>query len=64
MPAYVSKLAPRSAVFAEEAGMFVFVQGSEGWLKKKVELGLPNFTTVAIRSGVQKGDVLALQRPM
>jgi len=57
-------LAPRAAVFAEEAGAFVYVQGAEGWLKKKVELGLPNFTTVAIRSGVQKGDVLALQRPM
>jgi HlyD family secretion protein len=57
-------LAPRSAVFADEAGWFVFVQGSEGWIKKKVELGLPNFTQVAIRSGVQKGDVVALQRPL
>jgi hypothetical protein len=25
---------------------------------------LPNFTAVAIRSGLQKGDVVALQRPM
>jgi HlyD family secretion protein len=57
-------LAPRSAVFAEEAGSYVFVQGAEGWIKKKVELGLPNFTQIAIRSGVQKGDVVALQRPM
>ena len=57
-------LAPRSAVFAEESGSYVFVQGPEGWIKKKVELGLPNFTTVAIKSGVQKGDVIALQRPM
>jgi len=57
-------LAPRSAVFAEEAGMFMFVQGPEGWIKKKVELGLPNFTQVAVKSGVQKGDVVALQRPM
>ena len=56
--------APRSAVFTEEAGVFMFVQGPEGWIKKKVDLGLPNFTTVAIRSGVQKGDVVALQRPM
>jgi HlyD family secretion protein len=57
-------MAPLSAVFAEEGGSFVFVQGPEGWIKKKVELGLPNFTTVAIKSGVQKGDVIALQRPM
>jgi HlyD family secretion protein len=57
-------VAPRSAVFADEAGSFLFVQNPEGWVKKKVELGLPNFTVVAIRSGVQKGDVVALQRPM
>ena len=43
---------------------YVFVQGPEGWIKKKVELGLPSFTSVAIRSGIQKGDVIALQRPM
>jgi HlyD family secretion protein len=57
-------MAPLSSVFAEEGGSYVFVQGSEGWIKKKVELGLPSFTTVAIRSGLQKGDVIALQRPM
>ena len=57
-------MAPRSAVFAEESGSYVFVQGAEGWIKKKVELGLPSFTMVAIRSGLQKGDVVALQRPM
>ena len=57
-------IAPLSAVFAEEGGSYVFVQGPEGWIKKKVELGLPSFTMVAIRSGLQKGDVVALQRPM
>ena len=57
-------MAPLSSVFAEESGTYVFVQGSEGWIKKKVELGLPSFTMVAIRSGLQKGDVIALQRPM
>jgi HlyD family secretion protein len=57
-------MAPLSSVFAEESGAYVFVQGSEGWIKKKVELGLPSFTMVAIRSGLQKGDVIALQRPM
>jgi HlyD family secretion protein len=57
-------LVPRSAVFAENNESYVFVQGPEGWLKKKVEVGIPNFTNVSIKSGVQKGDVVALQRPM
>jgi HlyD family secretion protein len=57
-------MAPLSAVFAEENGDYVFVQGPEGWIKKKVVLGLPSFTMVAIRSGLNKGDVVALQRPL
>jgi len=57
-------VAPRSAVFAENEGSFVLVQGADGWLKKKVDLGLSSFTAVSIRSGLQKGDVVALQRPM
>jgi len=57
-------IAPLASVFAEEGGPYVFVQGPEGWIKKKVELGLPSFTMVAIRSGLQKGDVVALQRPL
>ena len=57
-------VAPRSAVFAEEGGSYVFVQGPEGWIKKKVELGMPSFTMISIRSGLQQGDVVALQRPM
>jgi HlyD family secretion protein len=57
-------VAPRSAVFAESDASFVFVQGPEGFIKKKVDLGLSNFTAVSVRSGLQKGDVVALQRPM
>ncbi|MDE3166148.1 MAG: hypothetical protein KGN36_10100 [Acidobacteriota bacterium] len=55
---------PRAAVFAENDESYVFVQGTEGWVRRKVETGLPNHTTVAIRSGLEKGDVIALQRPM
>jgi biotin carboxyl carrier protein len=55
---------PRAAVFEENGGSFVFVQTPEGWVKKQVEAGLRNFTQVAIRSGVQKGDMVALQRPI
>jgi HlyD family secretion protein len=57
-------LAPREAVFQENGSPVVFLQGPEGWIRKPVELGVVNFTTVAIRSGVKKGDVIALQRPM
>lgn len=57
-------IAPRAAVFDEEGGPVVFVQGPEGFIMKKIELGLPTFTTVAVRSGLQKGDVVALQRPL
>ena len=57
-------LAPREAIFEDNGSPVVFLQGPEGWIRKPVELGVVNFTTVAIRSGVKKGDVIALQRPM
>jgi HlyD family secretion protein len=57
-------VAPLPAVFDEGGGPFVFLQGPEGWLKRKVDLGLSSFTNVAVRSGLQSGDVVALQRPM
>jgi multidrug resistance efflux pump len=57
-------IAPRAAVFDEEGGPVVFVQGPDGFIMKKIEIGLPTFTTVSVRSGLQKGDVVALQRPL
>jgi len=30
---------PRAAVFEENGGAFVYVQGPEGWTKKQVEPG-------------------------
>ena len=57
-------VAPRSAVFDENGASYVFVQGPEGWIKKQVQLGLMSYIEVAIRSGVSKGDKIALQRPM
>ena len=54
----------RAAVFDEEGGPVAFVQGPDGFIMKKIELGLPTFTTVSVRSGLQKGDVVALQRPL
>ena len=55
---------PREALFEENGNSFVFVRGQKGWVRKPVEIGLPNFTKVAIRSGLQKGDVVAAQRPI
>jgi multidrug efflux pump subunit AcrA (membrane-fusion protein) len=55
---------PRSALFEENGSKFVFLQGPEGWIRKPVETGVVSFTQVAVHSGVQKGDVVALQRPM
>ena len=57
-------LVPRAAVFEENGGSFVFIQGPEGFTKKQVQPGLSSFTDVAIQSGLQKGDVVALQRPL
>jgi cobalt-zinc-cadmium efflux system membrane fusion protein len=57
-------VAPRSAVFDENGSSVVFVQTPEGWEKKKVEIGLTSFTHVSIRSGLQKGEVIAIQRPL
>jgi len=57
-------VAPRSAVFDENGTSVVFVQKGEIWEKKKVDLGLTSFTHVAIKSGVQKGDLIATQRPL
>ncbi len=57
-------VAPRPAVFTESDAAFVFIQGPDGWFKKKIDVGLTSYTAVAVRSGLQKGDVIALQRPM
>ncbi len=55
---------PRAAVFEENGSKFVFAKTQQGWVRKKVETGVTNNTSVAIRSGLQKGEVVALERPM
>jgi HlyD family secretion protein len=58
-------IAPLGAVFqngpAEKA--FVFVRAADGWHKREVALGLSNNIAVAVRSGLSKGDVVALDSP-
>ena len=56
---------PRSALFEDNGSKYVFLRNPDGaWIRKPVETGVVSFTNVAIHSGVQKGDVIALQRPM
>jgi HlyD family secretion protein len=56
---------PRAALFEDNGSKYVFLRNPEGaWIRKPVETGVVSFTDVAIHSGVQKGDVVALQRPM
>jgi multidrug resistance efflux pump len=57
---------PLEAVFQDRAGAppFVFLRSPTGWVRREVELGLANHLAVSVRSGVQKGDVIAAQRPL
>ncbi len=59
-------IAPLEAVFHEgnDQRPFVFLRSPAGWVRREVELGLANQFQVAVRSGVQKGDVIAAQRPL
>jgi multidrug efflux pump subunit AcrA (membrane-fusion protein) len=58
-------IAPLGAVFQDDpaAKPFVFVRTPEGWQKREVGLGLRNNIAVAVRSGLSKGDVVALDPP-
>jgi len=51
-------------VFEDSGKPFVFLQSPAGWIRKQIETGLKSNTAVSVRSGLQKGDVVALQRPM
>ena len=56
---------PRGAVFHSSEGKpFVWTRDSQGaWLRREVELGMASFTDVAVKSGLQSGDVVAIERP-
>jgi HlyD family secretion protein len=58
-------LAPLASIFRDDTGTkpFVFVRSAHGWRRQEVDLGLRNNTSVAVRSGVGKGDVVALDMP-
>jgi cobalt-zinc-cadmium efflux system membrane fusion protein len=57
-------LAPLASIFQDgSAKPVVFVRSAEGWQKREVELGMRNNLAVAVRSGLSKGDVVALDMP-
>jgi cobalt-zinc-cadmium efflux system membrane fusion protein len=56
---------PREAVFrdAETRRSFAYVKTAEGWEKRELELGLANYIQIAVRSGVNAGERVALSEP-
>jgi multidrug resistance efflux pump len=59
-------LIPLEAVFSGAPGEapFAWVQGPAGWEKTELELGLANYVSAAVRSGLHEGDVVATQWPL
>jgi len=60
-----STLIARESVFRDsrESDPYVFVRAGTAWVRRNVELGLANNTSVAVTSGLEKGEVVALSRP-
>jgi hypothetical protein len=58
-------VAPLGSVFRDGAGErpFVFVKKADGWERREVDLGLSNNLVVAVRSGLQPGEVIAAEYP-
>ncbi len=56
---------PRSAIFRDEPGgtPYVFVKRGEQWERREVELGTGNHVFVAVRRGLEPGEVVAARRP-
>jgi len=53
-----------SAVFNEDDGSsYVFLRIGESWERRDVEVGINDLQHVAIKSGIEIGDVVALSRP-
>jgi len=53
-----------SAVFNDDEGdSYVFLKKGESWERRDVEVGINDLQYVAIKSGIEVGDVVALSRP-
>lgn len=54
---------PREAVFEEAGASYVYVKKGSRFEKRPVELGFRTYTEVAVVSGVNAGEEVALRRP-
>jgi hypothetical protein len=54
---------PLSAIHAEKAKDFVFVNTGDRFEKREVKLGLRSATHAAVVSGVRQGEEIATDRP-
>jgi len=54
---------PRAAVFEEAGASYVYLKRGEKFERRPVDLGFRNHTEVAVLSGVNAGDEVALRRP-
>lgn len=59
-------IAPRAAVFQDSAAQqpFVWLQSPTGWMRREIEVELQNNVAVAVRTGLRKGDVVAVEKPV
>jgi Membrane-fusion protein len=59
-------LAPLASIFQDSPGgkPYVFLRSATGWQKRPVELGLQNSVDAVVKSGLSKGDVVALESPL
>jgi cobalt-zinc-cadmium efflux system membrane fusion protein len=58
-------VAPLESIFRDgpDGRPFAYVEAPTGFERRDVELGLSSNTAVVVRSGLRKGDVVALARP-
>jgi multidrug resistance efflux pump len=59
-----SIIVPREAVMDESGKSVVYVKQDGAFSAREVEIGLESNTGVAVRSGLQPGDEVALDRPL
>jgi hypothetical protein len=59
-------VAPRESIFRDgpDGRPFAYVEAPTGFQKREVELGLTSNLAVVVRSGLRKGEVVALARPV
>lgn len=60
--ANVTKI-PRAALQGGDGSNFVYVKKGQGWERRPVTLGASNATHIAVESGVNAGEEVALERP-